>query len=149
MLTCVHWMFLIDWSQWSKRWVCPPTPRSNRLGILNIFSYEEAGWHTVCRYDLFQAVASNNKNVVLSICLFRSMTSLLGLKAGTLCEWRSEQSSTGPERDPTVVSMFVVPVGPKKIVDHALMRGPVAGSYFQCWSTDAMEVWWEIIVDGA
>ena len=104
---------------------------------------------SACRYDLRWAVARDNRKGVLSICHFRSMTSSLGLSIAPSVNGGRINAAKTTERSHWGINFRWDGLSNWKLRSSALMHGSVAGSYFQCRSTDTMEVRWEIIVDGA
>ena len=104
---------------------------------------------SACRNDLLLAVASANKNVVLSVRHFRSMTSSMGLSFAPSVNGGRSKAVRTRWRSYLGINLRWTSRVNWKLRSSALMHGSVAGSYFQCRSIDAMEVRWDIIVDGA
>ena len=144
----------IHWGAWSGNCVFARNPAcGNRLTTNWSWTSprvkRQVDTQSACRNDLLLAVASANKNVVLSVRHFRSMTSSLGLSFAPSVNGGRSKAVRTRWRSHWGINLRWTGRANWKLRSRALRRGSVAGSYFQCRSTDAMEVLWDIIVDGA
>ena len=85
---------------------------------------------SACRNDLLLAVASANKNVVLSLRHFRSMTSSLGLTFAPSVNGGRSKAVRIRWRSHWRINLHWTGRANWKLRSSALMRGSVAGSYF-------------------
>ena len=144
---CIHWGAWLGNCVFARNPAC-----GNRLTTNWSWTSPRVKWQvdtqSACRNDLLLAVASANKNVVLSVRHFRSMTSSLGLSFAPSVNGGQSKAVRTRWRSHWGINLWWTGRVNWKLRSSALMRGSVAGSYFQCRSTDAMEVRWDI-VDGA
>ena len=133
----------IHWGAWLGNCVLARNPTTSPR------MRRQVDTQSACRNDLLLAVASANKNLVLSVPHFRSMTSSLGLSFAPSVNGGRSKAVRTRWRSHWGINLCWTGRANWKLWSSALMLGSVAGLYFQCRSTDAMEVRWDIIVDGA
>ena len=106
---------LIHWGAWSGNCVFARNPAcGNRLTTNWSWTSRvkrQVDTQSACRNDLLLAVANANKNVILSVRHFRSMTSSLALSFAPSVN-RGGEKLSGLDGDPTEASIFVGPAVP-------------------------------------
>ena len=144
----------IHWGAWSGNCVSARNPACGSRLTTNCSwtsprVKRQVDTQSACRNDLLLAEASANKHVVMSVCHLRSMTSSLGLSIAPSVNGGWSKAVRSRWRSHWGINLHWTSRANWKLWSSALMRGSVAGSYFQCWSMDAMEVRWDIIVNSA
>ena len=104
-----------------------------------------------CRYERRLAEANANRNTHLSVRHFRGMMSSEDSPSSSLWDVNGGLINDNKTRWRSHLGMILCCTGhsSRKTLTSNLMCGSAAGSYTQWRSTEATEVWCEIIVEGS